>query len=60
MRGQAFPDAAGLAAIAVGWWSSRMYASLHRAHRQIDDPAWARRNLVDALARIDRLRTELG
>jgi hypothetical protein len=59
-RGLPFPDAAGLAAIGVGWWSSRMYASLHRAHRQIDDPAWARRNLVDALARIDLLRRELG
>jgi aminoglycoside phosphotransferase (APT) family kinase protein len=55
-----YPDAAGLAAIGVGWWASRMYASLHRARREIDDAAWTRRNLVDPLARIARLRRELG
>lgn len=59
-RGLGFPDAAGLAAIGVGWWSSRIYAELHRARRQIDDAAWVRRNLVDALARLERLRRELG
>ena len=55
-----FPDAAGLAAIATGWWASRMAGSLHRAFRQIDDPAWVQRNLVDALPRFEQLARELG
>ena len=54
------PDAAGLAAIATGWWASRLASSLHRALRQIDDPAWVQRNLVDALPRFEKLVRELG
>jgi hypothetical protein len=60
LRGLPFPDAAGLAAIGVGWWASRMFAELDRARRKIDDAAWARRNIVDPLARLGRLRRELG
>jgi hypothetical protein len=37
-----------------------MFAELDRARRKIDDAAWARRNIVDPLARIGRLRRELG
>ena len=59
-RGLPFPDAAGLAAIAVGWWASRIAGSLHRAHRSIDDPAWVRRNIELALERLERLERELG
>jgi phosphotransferase family enzyme len=59
-RTWAFPDPAGLAAIATGWWASRMASSLHRALRQIDDPAWVQRNLVDALPRFEQLVRELG
>jgi hypothetical protein len=58
-RGQALPDAAGLAAIATAWWASRIAGALHRALRQIDDPAWTRRNLVDALPRFEQLEKEL-
>ncbi len=54
------PDDAGLAAIAIGWWASRVAGSLHRAHRSIDDPAWVRRNVDLALDRIERLERELG
>ena len=54
------PDAAGVAAIAVGWWASRIAGSLHRAHRSIDDPAWVRRNIELALERLERLERELG
>jgi Ser/Thr protein kinase RdoA (MazF antagonist) len=59
-RGMPFPDAAGLAAIAVGWWASRMAGSLHRARRDVDDPAWTRANIVDVLAKIEQLERELG
>ena len=54
------PDAAGLASIAIGWWASRVAGSLHRAHRSIDDPAWVRRNIAQALDRLERLERELG
>jgi hypothetical protein len=54
------PDDAGLAAIAIGWWVSRVAGSLHRAHRAIDDPAWVRRNIDLALERLERLERELG
>jgi hypothetical protein len=59
-REQRFPDAASLAAIATGWWASRIAGALHRALRQIDDPAWTRRNISDALPRFERLEQELG
>ncbi len=59
-RGLTFPDMAGLAAIAVGWWSSRIYAALHRATRLIDDRAWVARNVDAGLAKISRLERELG
>jgi hypothetical protein len=58
--GLAFPDTAGLAAIAIGWWSSRIYGALHRATRLIDDPAWVARNVEAGLGRIERLERELG
>jgi hypothetical protein len=62
MRARALPvsDAAGLAAIAIGWWASRLAGSLHRAHRSVDDPAWVRRNIDLALERLERLERELG
>ena len=59
-RGWAMPDAAGVAAIATGWWASRIAGALHRATRQIDDPAWVQRNIADALPRFERLEKELG
>ena len=59
-RGLPFPDRAGLAALAVAWWSSRLYGALHRATRLIDDPAWTARNLDTALAKVERLEGELG
>ena len=59
-RGWAMPDAAGLAAIATGWWASRICGALHRATRQVDDPDWTRRNISDALPRFERLEKELG
>lgn len=59
-RGARPPDAAGMAAIAAGWWSSRMAGALYRALRQIDDPAWVDRNLVGPLAKFERLERELG
>jgi len=59
-RGEPPPDAAGQAAIATGWWASRMAGALHRGLRFIDDPAWVRRNLDDALPRFERLAKELG
>jgi aminoglycoside phosphotransferase (APT) family kinase protein len=59
-RDWAMPDAAGLAAIATGWWSSRIAGALNRATRQIDDPAWTRRNVTDALPRFERLEKEFG
>ena len=59
-RGIPAPDAAGLAAVAVGWWASRVAGALHRANRAIDDPAWVRRNIVDGIAKIDTLERELG
>ncbi len=59
-RGLPFPDAAGLAAIAVDWWSSRIYGALHRATRLIDDPAWVTRNVDAGLAKVERLERELG
>ena len=59
-RGLPFPDTAGLAAIAVGWWASRIAGSLHRARRLVDDPAWTRTNITDVLARFEELEPELG
>jgi hypothetical protein len=59
-RGWPSPDAAGLAAIATGWWASRIAGALNRATRQIDDPAWTQRNIADALPRFERLGKELG
>ena len=59
-RGWALPDAAGLAAIATGWWASRIAGALNRATRQVDDPAWTQRNITDALPRFERLEKELG
>lgn len=59
-RDRAFPDAAGLAAIATGWWASRIAGALDRATRQVDDPAWTQRNIADVLPRFERLERELG
>ena len=59
-RGEPMPDAAGQAAIATGWWASRMAGALHRGLRFIDDPVWVRRNMDDALPRFERLDQELG
>lgn len=59
-RDEPVPDAAGQAAIATGWWASRMAGALHRGLRFIDDPAWVRRNMDDALPRFERLVQELG
>jgi aminoglycoside phosphotransferase (APT) family kinase protein len=59
-RDMPVPDATTLAAIAIGWWASRIAGSLHRAHRAIDDPAWVSRNIDVALERLDRLERELG
>jgi Phosphotransferase enzyme family len=59
-RGLPFPDTAGLAAIAVGWWASRIAGSLHRARRDVDDAAWTRRNITDALAKVEQLEREMG
>ncbi len=59
-RGLPFPDTVGLAAIAIGWWASRMAGSLHRARRVVDDPDWTRSNITDVLAKVDQLEQELG
>jgi hypothetical protein len=59
-RGLAMPDAAGLAAIGVAWWASRLEASLDRGGRPTDDPDWVARNLVEPLDRLERLERELG
>jgi phosphotransferase family enzyme len=59
-RGEPVPDAAGQVAIATGWWASRMAGALHRGLRFIDDPAWVRRNMDDALPRFEQLAEELG
>ena len=59
-RSLPFPDTAGLAAIAVGWWASRISGSLHRARRVVDDPAWTRTNITDVLAKVEQLERELG
>ena len=59
-RGEPMPDAAGQAAIATGWWASRIAGALHRGLRFIDDPVWVRRNMDDALPRFERLAQELG
>ena len=59
-RSLPFPDTAGLAAIAVGWWASRIAGSLHRARRVVDDPAWTRTNITDVLAKVEQLERELG
>ena len=59
-RGWPMPDAAGVAAIATGWWASRIAGALNRATRQVDDPAWIQRNIADALPRLERLEKELG
>jgi hypothetical protein len=57
-RGWPMPDAAGLAAIATGWWVSRIAGALDRALRQVDDPAWTQRNIADALPRFEQLDRE--
>lgn len=44
------PNARGLAAIAIGWWSARVFGSLYRRSRPTEDPSWIRTNLVDPLA----------
>lgn len=59
-RGRALPDAAGLAAIGVGWWASRVAAALDRGRRPTEQPSWVARNLVVPLERIARLERELG
>ena len=59
-RGIPFPDGAGLAAIAIGWWASRIAGSLHRAHRSIDDPRWVQRNVSEPLRRLEQLERDLG
>lgn len=59
-RDEPVPDAAGHAAIATAWWASRMAGALHRGLRFIDDPAWVRRNMDDALPRFEQLAQELG
>ncbi len=60
LRALPFPDQAGIAAIAVGWWSSRVAGSLYRGGRPTEDPGWVERNLVTALDKIDALERELG
>ena len=59
-RGRVLPDAAGLAAIGVGWWASRVAAALDRGRRPTEQPAWVARNLVAPLDRIARLERELS
>jgi hypothetical protein len=59
-RGIAMPDAAGLAAIGVAWWASRVAGSLDRGKRPTEDPAWVERNLVQPLDYLERLERELG
>jgi hypothetical protein len=59
-RGVALPDAAGLAAIGVAWWASRVAGSLDRGKRPTDDPAWVEWNLDRPLERLVRLERELG
>jgi hypothetical protein len=46
-RGIPFPDRAGLVAVAIAWWASRITGSLERSIAPGNDPAWVRRN-VDA------------
>ena len=58
-RGEPVPDHVGQAAIATAWWASRIAGALHRAMRFIDDPAWVRRNVDEALPRFERLEAEL-
>jgi aminoglycoside phosphotransferase (APT) family kinase protein len=59
-RGRSLPDTAGLAAIGVGWWASRVAAALDRGGRPADEPAWVTRNLEVPLERIAGLERELG
>lgn len=59
-RGLPMPDRAGLAAIGVAWWASRMAGSLDRGGRPTEDPDWVARNLVEALDRLERLEREFG
>lgn len=59
-RGLPFPDAAGLAAIAVGWWASRVAAALDRGGRPTTDPVWVRQNVDDVLDWLEDLIAELG
>jgi hypothetical protein len=59
-RGIAMPDAAGLAAIGVAWWASRVAGSLDRGKRPTEDPAWVDRNLVQPMDYLERLDRELG
>jgi hypothetical protein len=63
-RGLPFPDAQGLAAIAVGWWASRVAGALERGGRPTADPQWVRTNLDEPLAwlaeRVDAGRIDTG
>jgi hypothetical protein len=59
-RGRPLPDAAGLAAIGVGWWASRVAAALDRGSRPADHPDWVARNVELPLERIARLEREVG
>ena len=56
--GEPVPDHVGQAAIATAWWASRIAGALHRAMRFIDDPAWVRRNVDEALPRFERLEPQ--
>jgi aminoglycoside phosphotransferase (APT) family kinase protein len=49
-RGLPFPGSDGLAAIAVGWWASRVAGALDRGGRPTADPVWVRTNLDEPLA----------
>jgi hypothetical protein len=51
-RGLAFPDGAGLAALAVAWWASRVTESVERVFRPASDPAWVQRNVDAPLERL--------
>jgi hypothetical protein len=62
MAGRGLPmlDAAGLAAIGIAWWASRLAASLDRSGRPTEDPDWVARNLVEPLEWLGGLERELG
>jgi aminoglycoside phosphotransferase (APT) family kinase protein len=58
--GQPGPGPERLAAIAIGWWLSRMAFADGRIDQRARDPAWARRNIEAPLRTIERLTVELG